>query len=159
MSTKGEEDPSTATVSQKSLPKALQPYYSIEMIQQADISVDEKVSLVKQYGKNAKEWVLPRTAKAREFALDMILHQLNDAQNQKIGTFVNLNEKAIRWVIREAQEIFKKEPSLLELESPIKITGDFHGQFYDLLRLFNISGGPPPHNKFLLVGDFVDRGK
>lgn len=76
-----------------------------------------------------------------------------------MGTFINLHEKAIRWIIREAQEIFKKEPSLLELESPIKITGDFHGQFYDLLRLFSISGGPPPHNKFLLVGDFVDRGK
>lgn len=74
MSIKGEEDSSTATVSQKSLPKVLQPYYSIDLIQQADIPVEEKVNLVKQYGKNAKEWVLPRTAKAREFALDMILY-------------------------------------------------------------------------------------
>ena len=53
----------------------------------------------------------------------------------------------------------KKESTLLELESPIKITGDFHGQYYDMLRLFEISGGPPPINKFLLIGDFVDRGK
>ena len=28
-----------------------------------------------------------------------------------------------------------------------------------MLRLFEISGGGPPNNKFLLVGDFVDRGK
>ena len=28
-----------------------------------------------------------------------------------------------------------------------------------MLRLFDICGGPPPKNKFLLVGDFVDRGK
>lgn len=28
-----------------------------------------------------------------------------------------------------------------------------------MLRLFDIVGGGPPNNKFLLVGDFVDRGK
>ena len=28
-----------------------------------------------------------------------------------------------------------------------------------MLRLFEISGGPPPLHKFLLIGDFVDRGK
>jgi len=39
------------------------------------------------------------------------------------------------------------------------VTGDFHGQFYDLLRLLDIAGGPPPKHKYLLVGDFVDRGK
>lgn len=67
--------------------------------------------------------------------------------------------KAISWLIKEATIVIKKEPSLLELESPIKITGDFHGQFYDMLRLFKLAGGPPPMNKFLLIGDFVDRGK
>ena len=89
----------------------------------------------------------------------MILLQLTDVHNLKIGTYINLHEKSIRWLIKEAQEILKKEPSLLELESPLKVTGDFHGQFYDMLRLFEISGGAPPKNKFLLIGDFVDRGK
>uniref|UniRef100_A0A7S3FTV2 Serine/threonine-protein phosphatase n=1 Tax=Strombidium rassoulzadegani TaxID=1082188 RepID=A0A7S3FTV2_9SPIT len=89
----------------------------------------------------------------------MILSQLTDAKNQKIGTYVNLNDKAIKWLIKEAQLIFRKEPMLLELEGPIKVTGDFHGQFYDLLRLFDICGGGPPKNKFILIGDFVDRGK
>jgi len=77
----------------------------------------------------------------------------------KIGTYINLHDKAIRWVIKEVQDIFKKEPTLLEINSPIKVTGDFHGQFYDLLRLFEKCGGAPPKNKFLLIGDFVDRGK
>lgn len=53
----------------------------------------------------------------------------------------------------------ENESTLLELSAPIKVTGDFHGQFYDLLRLFEIAGGPPPKNKFLLMGDYVDRGK
>lgn len=76
-----------------------------------------------------------------------------------MGTYVNLNDRAIKWLIKEAQSIFRKEPMLLELEGPIKVTGDFHGQFYDLLRLFEMVGGGPPNNKFLLIGDFVDRGK
>ena len=45
----------------------------------------------------------------------------------KIGTFINLPEKAVKWLIKEAQEIFKKDTTLIEIESPVKVTGDFHG--------------------------------
>jgi serine/threonine-protein phosphatase PP1 catalytic subunit len=48
---------------------------------------------------------------------------------------------------------------LLELEAPIKLMGDIHGQFHDLLSLFDMSGGGPPNGKYLMIGDFVDRGK
>ena len=88
----------------------------------------------------------------------MILYQLNEANSLRVGTFINLPEKAIKWLIREARTIFSNEHSLVELESPVKVTGDFHGQFYDMLRLFDLAGGPPPENKFLLMGDYVDRG-
>ena len=46
---------------------------------------------------------------------------------------IDLNERAVRWLIREAQAIFKREPALLELEAPVKVCGDFHGQFHDML--------------------------
>ena len=71
---------------------------------------------------------------------------------------MNLSENEIKFLISKSKEIFMNQPTFLELESPISVCGDTHGQYPDLLKLFE-AGGFPPEANYLFLGDYVDRGK
>lgn len=69
-----------------------------------------------------------------------------------------LKNAEITAVCTAAREVFLSQPTLIELSPPVKIVGDTHGQYQDLLRLFEMCGYPPQSN-YLFLGDYVDRGK
>lgn len=76
---------------------------------------------------------------------------------QAPGSFIPITEEECFHLCEHAYQIIMQEPMLIELESPLKIVGDLHGQFYDLLRLFEMCNHPPAA-KYLFLGDYVDRG-
>ncbi|XP_075075537.1 serine/threonine-protein phosphatase BSL3 isoform X2 [Nicotiana tabacum] len=76
--------------------------------------------------------------------------------------FLDCNEMAD--LCDSAEKIFASEPSVLQLRAPIKIFGDLHGQFGDLMRLFDEYGSPSTagdisYIDYLFLGDYVDRGQ
>ncbi|KAI3950817.1 hypothetical protein C5167_043327 [Papaver somniferum] len=88
--------------------------------------------------------------------LDDIIRRLLDGKGG--GKQVQLSEGEIRQLCVNARHVFLNQPNLLKLHAPIKICGDIHGQYQDLLRMFEF-GGFPPSASYLFLGDYVDRGK
>eukprot|EP00494_Astrolonche_serrata_P033477 UN33746 len=68
----------------------------------------------------------------------------------------------IRKLAKLAFGAFRGDDSLMYLKSPIIVVGDVHGQYTDLLRIFNRCGAPDWSHKntqYLFLGDYVDRGE
>lgn len=83
-------------------------------------------------------------------------------------------------IVLQAEAKMREEPNVLQLQAPFTLVGDIHGQFFDLLNLFDQAGVPGPKpipmpfrkdtpkwrkaaekktkKKFLFLGDYVDRG-
>eukprot|EP00392_Amoebophrya_sp_AT5.2_P007118 g7132.t1 len=90
--------------------------------------------------------------------VDSCMTQLLEARDAKPGKLIQLMEGEVRKLCNATRMILLSQPGLLELEAPLNICGDIHGQYHDLLRIFEYVGYPPECN-YLFLGDYVDRGK
>ena len=70
---------------------------------------------------------------------------------------VALTEAELHDLVARARVLVLAQPVLLEIEAPVVVCGDIHGQFYDPLRIFQCCGDPGTVSNYLFLGDYVDR--
>jgi serine/threonine-protein phosphatase PP1 catalytic subunit len=90
--------------------------------------------------------------------LDALLDKaLNFRQLSSGELEADVDESELMWLLGRTTDVLSAQPLLLRLSAPIRIVGDIHGQYLDLLRVFE-AGGYPPSESYLFLGDYVDRG-
>ena len=63
----------------------------------------------------------------------------------------------MRSLCNQVKAVLAEESNIVSVDSPVHLAGDVHGQFYDVKNLLSRGGGVPA-GKFIMIGDFVDRG-
>ena len=76
----------------------------------------------------------------KQINVDTIIEKLL-SQERSLQTFV-LKEDEIIGLCHEVRKRLLSQPMLLELNAPINVCGDFHGQFDDLKEVFATIGEP-----------------
>ena len=69
----------------------------------------------------------------------------------------SLTEPELEQLCLRCKDILVEESNVQPVSSPVTVCGDIHGQFHDLLKLFQ-TGGEIPETNYVFMGDFVDRG-
>ena len=89
----------------------------------------------------------------QEFIDDMI---------QRFKDGKKISKKYVYQILAAVNQIVYNEPTMVEMKVPeghkLTVCGDTHGQYFDLLEIFRLSGFPSDSHYYLFNGDFVDRG-
>jgi len=47
-----------------------------------------------------------------------------------------ISKECINVILTEASKVFQNEPNLMHVKEPVVIIGDIHGQYYDMIHMF-----------------------
>ncbi|KAH9589390.1 PPP domain [Trypanosoma melophagium] len=93
---------------------------------------------------------------------DTLTVEFVEAMKERFRCEKLIDRRDVVFILLEVLKLFKSYPNFVTVDIPdgqdITVCGDTHGQYYDLLHLFELNGCPSPTNRYLFNGDFVDRG-
>jgi len=89
----------------------------------------------------------------QDFMTDLMKHYKEEKK---------LHKKYAYKILLDVKAYLSTQPSMVDVSIPegnkFTVCGDIHGQFYDLMNIFDLNGVPSKSNPYLFNGDFVDRG-
>ncbi|CAD6334342.1 unnamed protein product [Miscanthus lutarioriparius] len=92
-----------------------------------------------------------------EITIDFVKAMLDEFKKQKC-----IHKRYAYQIVLKTLDLLRSMPSLVDVDVPngghFTVCGDVHGQYFDLLNIFDLNGLPSEENPYLFNGDFVDRG-
>jgi serine/threonine-protein phosphatase 5 len=92
-----------------------------------------------------------------DITADFMVQMMSWFKDQKL-----LHKKYAYKILLGVEKLFVAMSAMEDINVPedtkFTVCGDIHGQFYDLLNIFELNGRPSRENPYLFNGDFVDRG-
>lgn len=87
------------------------------------------------------------------------------ASQANINEKFNYRKELIVALVDQCIKVVQNQPIVIHVRAPIKVFGDIHGQYQDLMRFFDLWGTPSDDATgdieaydYLFLGDYVDRG-
>lgn len=128
---------------------------SLDKIKNEKINKNELIKLMKQPLIDLHDRVIQILLRPRDW-IEKVVEEYSKFDID-VGVVFELITKTIK--------IVEEQPIVIRLEAPIKIFGDIHGQYQDLMRFFDLynspiegPGGDIEGTDYLFLGDYVDRG-
>ena len=130
------------------------------------VSIDKLQEESKKLGIGFHDPLVAKPSAYYEGLYNLFINLLLIPKEYALDYRFNMKKELIIKLCEEVQKILQNESSLLKVRSPIKIFGNLHGQFGDLMKLFDNFGCPSDavfdgdidSIDYLFLGDYVDRG-